>query len=205
MFWAFYFQMFLSWTLLISRIVEPELFGINFPAPYYVSIQSIGMIIFGCFLSRIKQQLTIQENGVRAANKFMLAMIFTTIAYALITVVCNISNNNPALLLPLYFIPAYLMLSIAELLLSPVGLSIITLLASRRQVSTMMGVFFVSLGIGAFLSGKLASLTAVNPTDLSIAVLKSHYTMTFSKILFLAIIATGICFILNQMIKKLLQ
>ena len=58
------------------------------------------------------------------------------------------------------------MISVAELLLSPVGLAAITTLASRRKVSTMMGIFFVSLGIGGFLSGKLAYLTAINPQAL---------------------------------------
>lgn len=205
MFWTFYFQMFLSLTLLISRIVEPKLFGVIFPPPYYVSIQSIGMVIFGCFLSRIKYQLNIQQNGIRAANKFMLAMIFTTIAYGFITVICKIGSNVITLLSPLYFIPAYLMLSIAELLLSPVGLSIITLLAGRAQVSTMMGIFFVSLGIGAFLSGKLASLTAINAATVSIVELKVHYATSFSKILLLSIAATGMCLTLNLAIKKLLK
>ncbi len=53
------------------------------------------------------------------------------------------------------------MISLAELLLSPVGLSAITVLADKNKVSTMMGIFFVSLGIGGFLSGKLADLTAI--------------------------------------------
>jgi proton-dependent oligopeptide transporter, POT family len=202
MFWAFYFQMFMSLTLFISRVVEPKLFGINFPPPYYISVQSIGMLLFGYLLSRSKSSLTLAQSGIRTGNKFILAVIFIMLAYMLITAICY-SSNTAALLSPLYFIPAYLAISIAELLLSPVGLAAITILASRKKVSTMMGIFFVSLGIGGFLSGKLASLTSINP-NVSILVLKAHYTYTFSLLLAILFGATVICLILNRIIKSLL-
>ncbi|CDZ79252.1 Dipeptide and tripeptide permease A [Legionella massiliensis] len=204
MFWAFYFQMFMSLTLFISRVVEPKLFGINFPPPYYVGIQSFGMIIFGYLLSRKKQELTLSQSGIRTGNKFLLAMIFMTLAYLLITLVSNGSENSDNLLSPLHFIAPYLMISIAELLLSPVGLSAITVLASRKKVSTMMGIFFVSLGIGGFLSGKLAGLTAVKAGELSIIELKAHYSQTFSTLLYILMVATIICAVLNYFIKGLL-
>lgn len=70
MFWAFYFQMFMSLTLFIARVVQPTFLDIQFPPPYYVSIQSIGMLLFGYFLSRSKPQLTSVQSGKRTGNKF---------------------------------------------------------------------------------------------------------------------------------------
>ena len=205
MFWAFYFQMFMSLTLFISRVVQPQLFGINFPPPYYVSIQSLGMIVFGYLLSQSKERLSIVQSGIRTGNKFTLAMFFMCLAYFLITVICYYSQNSSTLLAPMLFIPAYLFISIAELLLSPVGLSAITVLASRKKVSTMMGIFFVSLGLGGYWSGKLASLTAVeNADNLSIMELKIHYTETFYTLFYILVAGTCICFVLNYFIKKLL-
>lgn len=204
MFWAFYFQMFMSLTLFISRVVEPELFGISFPPPYYVSIQSFGMLIFGYLLSRKKEHLTLVQSAIRTSNKFLLAMIFMTLAYLLIVVVAYSSSKSNTLLSPFYLIMPYLMIAAAELLLSPVGLSAITVLASRKKVSTMMGIFFVSLGIGGFLSGKLASLTAIAPGELSTINLKVHYIHTFSTLLYILIAATVICVILKYIIKIIL-
>jgi POT family proton-dependent oligopeptide transporter len=202
-FWAFYFQMFLSLTLFISRVVKPTLFGISFTPPYYVGIQSIGMIVFGMVLSRRKNHLTHAQQGVRTGNKFVLAMIFMTLAYVLIAVVSRFSELS-TLLSPWSIIPAYLMISLAELLLSPVGLSAITTLASPKKVSTMMGIFFVSLGIGGFLSGKLAELTAIPIGETSIAVLKAHYATSFSHLLSILVVATLICVVLNLFIKQLM-
>jgi len=204
MFWAFYFQMFMSLTLFLSRVVEPTLFGFPFPPPYYIGVQSVGMLIFGFFLSRKHSHLSCEQSGINTGNKFMMAMLFMVMAYTLITFVCRESYGT-ALLSPLLFIPAYLMISIAELLLSPVGLSAITILASRRKVSTMMGIFFVSLGIGGFLSGKLASLTAINPDNMSMPELKIHYAQTFTQLLCVLVIATIVSWVLNWVIKWMLQ
>lgn len=131
-------------------------------------------------------------------------MIFMWLAYALITLVSR-ENTSQALLSPLYFIPAYLLISMAELLLSPVGLSAITILASRRKVSTMMGIFFVSLGIGGYLSGKLAILTAIDPGIQSVIELKSHYAASFTQLLIILTIATAICLLINLLIRHLLS
>lgn len=204
MFWAFYFQMFMSLTLFISRVVEPNLFGINFPPPYYVGVQSLGMLLFGYFLSRKKKRQTLIESGKSTANKFLLAMIFMLFAYGLIYLISQLSIETTALLSPLYFIPAYLMISVAELLLSPVGLSAITVLACRKKVSTMMGIFFVSLGIGGFLSGKLAALTSINPLNLSTIDLKIHYNESFLTLLTILVGAVLICLLLNFLIKTML-
>ncbi|WP_419421041.1 peptide MFS transporter [Legionella sp. D16C41] len=203
-FWAFYFQMFLSLTLFIARVVQPTFLGIKFPPPYYVSIESFGMLFFGYFIGKNKRKLTLEQSGIRTGNKFLLAMLFTTLAYVLILVVCHFSESTNTLLSPLFFIPTYLLISLAELFLSPVGLAAITTLASRERVSTLMGIFFVSLGIGAFLAGKLANFTSINPDLVSIAELKLHYSQTFTQMFMVLLGATIICYLLNKVIKKLL-
>lgn len=204
MFWAFYFQMFLSLTLFIARVVQPTLFGMQFTPPYYVGIQSFGMIILGLILTRRKHSLKHAQEGIQTGNKFVLAMVFTTVAYVLIALVSR-SGTLDSLLSPLYIIPAYLMLSFAELLLSPVGLSAITILASPKKVSTMMGIFFVSLGIGGFLSGKLAELTAIPMGATATTVLKAHYATAFAYLLYILIGATLLCAALNLIIKYLMR
>ncbi|HHF7365250.1 TPA: peptide MFS transporter [Legionella bozemanae] len=202
-FWSFYFQMFMSLTLFISRVVEPTFCGIHFPAPYYVTIQSVGMLIIGYFLAKKNPKLNLVERGLSIGKKFLLAIFITTAAYAVIALVSSFTDKN-ALLSPLLIIPAYLMFSLAELLLSPVGLSAITLLADKNKVSTLMGIFFVSLGIGGFLSGKLASLTAIPSGETNIAVLKTLYAAAFTQQLGILFIAALCCLVLFAVIKFLL-
>lgn len=203
MFWAFYFQMFMSLTLFISRAVEPTLWGIPFYPPYYVGIQSIGIILFGLFLGRQKQQMSKIEKGIQVGNKFLLAMIFMTLAYGAITFVCYTSDVT-SLLSPLAFIPIYLLISMAELLLSPAGLSAITFLASRKKVSTMMGIFFVSLGVGGHLSGKLANIAAIPSGESSLLIVRTHYTHAFTYLFLMLIVTSLVCMAINLCIHRLM-
>jgi POT family proton-dependent oligopeptide transporter len=206
MFWAFYFQMFLSLTLFLKRVVQPTIFGISFPPPFYVAIESLGIILFGIFLSQKQNQLSLAHRAMRIANKFFFAMVFMCLAYLIIIVACHVTTDD-SLLSPLYFIPAYLLISVAELLLSPVGLAAITLLSNHKKVSTMMGIFFVSLGVGGFLAGKLAALTSI-PQDenntLAIPILKAMYAHSFKELFYILLLCTFVSLVLNRIIKKLL-
>ena len=204
LFWAFYFQMFLSLTLFIKRVVVPTFAGVAFPAPYYVSIQSIGILIFGYFLTKKNKHLNLAQSGILSAKKFIIAICLMTACYALIVTIC-LTHASDALLSPLYIIPAYLFISLAELLLSPVGLSVITLLANRRNVSTMMGIFFISLGCGAFIAGKLAIFTAITPGITDITIIKQTYTHGFSILLSILAVGNIICFGIYMLIKQLLM
>ncbi len=205
MFWAFYFQMFLSLTLFIARVAEPTLFGVPCPPPYYVAVQSLGMIFIGAVLARDKKDRLLTQKVTRSGDKFLLAMVVTTLAYGGIVLLTRANLDSAALISPLWIMPVYLLLSLAELLLSPVGLCAITLLASRKRVSTMMGVFFVSLGIGGFLSGKLAKLTAIPTSETSLLQIKSHYTTSFTQIFWILTALTVTCTILNAFIRCLVR
>ena len=203
LFWAFYFQIFLSLTLFILRTVQPTLFGISFPPPYYVGVESVGMIILGMFFVSTSHKLNKTQQGLRVANKFILSMCAITAGYLVIVSVCYFSSAE--LLSPLYIIPVYLIFSLAEMLLSPVGLYAVTLLAARKKVSTLMGIFLASIGMGSFLSGKLATLTAMTPDELLVVDLKAHYAHTFGKLLIILTAATILCVILNYVIKKIIK
>lgn len=204
LFWALYFQMFMAITLLITRTVDLQLWGISFPPPYYVAIQSLGAIGFGYLLSRKKTRLNTSKRTLLTGDKFLRSMLFMSCAFALITGVCALTT--PSLLIsPLYILPAYLLISLAELYLYPVGLSAVTWLADHSKVSTFMGIFFVSLGVGAFLAGKLANITAVPDETMSLMAYKLHYAHSFGKLLIILVLATLVCAGLNRIIHRLLS
>lgn len=202
LFWAFYFQMFLALTLFLVRVAKSTLLGLPFPPPYYVAAESIGMLIFGYLLTFRKNTRTfsISIHAIRTSNKFLLAMLMLFFAYASITLIAT-WHPMPVLLSPIYFLPAYLMISVAELLLSPVGLATITLLSCPKKASTMIGIFFISLGLGAYLSGKLSMITALAPEHLTTLQIKLHYAHSFSILL---LILLG-CVILSTIIHWIIR
>jgi POT family proton-dependent oligopeptide transporter len=56
----------------------------------------------------------------------------------------------------MWLIVVYLLHTIGELCLSPVGLSTVTKLAPGRLVGSMMGVWFLSISLGNFIGGRVA-------------------------------------------------
>jgi POT family proton-dependent oligopeptide transporter len=58
---------------------------------------------------------------------------------------------------PTWLISTYLVHTIAELCLSPVGLSAVTKLAPERFVGQLMGLWFLATSLGSLLAGLMAS------------------------------------------------
>ena len=59
---------------------------------------------------------------------------------------------------PLWLVATYLLHSLGELCLSPVGLSAISRLAPARIASLTMGVWFLASAVGNYLGGRVAGL-----------------------------------------------
>jgi POT family proton-dependent oligopeptide transporter len=204
-FWAFYFEMFMMLTLFITRTVEPVVLGIRFPAPYYVSVQSFGMIVFGIFLAKLWARMRYRNAAYAISIKFTIAIACMFLAYSVILITSN--NNSENLLSPWPILFAYVLISLAELMLSPIGLSAVTRLGNSQVVSTLMGVFFVSLGIGGFLSGQLSKIVSSEPESSSLIHLKESYFHGFSALtwmLFFVLIFSGVsCSLIKRLSRNI--
>jgi POT family proton-dependent oligopeptide transporter len=86
----------------------------------------------------------------------------------------------------------YLVQTIGELCLSPVGLSAMTKLAPRRIGSLMMGVLFLSNSTGNYLGGRMASVSESLPLP-----------MLFGVVGMVAVVLSGVLAALNGTMKRL--
>lgn len=60
----------------------------------------------------------------------------------------------------LFIVFTYLLHTLGELFLSPVGLSLVSKVAPVKIASLLMGVWMAAIGVASLLAGQLASLTA---------------------------------------------
>jgi len=84
----------------------------------------------------------------------------------------------------------YVIHSIAELCISPVGLSMITKLSIARVVGLMMGVWFLSISVAQYVAGlvaQFASVETVGGQATNLKVSLDTYTHTFTTIALVAI------------------
>jgi POT family proton-dependent oligopeptide transporter len=102
----------------------------------------------------------------------------------------------------------YLIHSIAELLISPVGLSMITKLSIARIVGMMMGVWFLSIAVAQYVAGvvaQFASVETVGGQVTNLGVSLHTYVGVFQKIGLFAIVVGALLLLLSWPLKKLMH
>ena len=95
--------------------------------------------------------------------------------------------------------------SIAELCISPVGLSMITKLSIARIVGLMMGVWFLSISVAQYFAGVVAQFASVETVGGQVANLKvslDTYLATFTTIAWIAIGLGVLLFLLSWPLQK---
>ncbi len=90
-------------------------------------------------------------------TKFALGLLAAGLGFAILIPPAQAAMQG-AQVSPWWLVGTYLFHTIGELLLSPVGLSAMTKLAPERLAGMMMGLWFVTIGIGNYLGGRVASL-----------------------------------------------
>jgi len=99
----------------------------------------------------------------------------------------------------------YLIHSVAELCISPVGLSMITKLSIARIVGLMMGVWFLSISVAQYVAGVVAQVASVETVGGQVTNLKvslDTYAGVFSKIGMVAVVIGVILLILSPLLRK---
>jgi POT family proton-dependent oligopeptide transporter len=99
----------------------------------------------------------------------------------------------------------YLIHSLAELCISPVGLSMITKLSIARVVGLMMGVWFLSISVAQYVAGLVAQFASVETVGGQVTNLKvslDTYLATFTTIAWIAIGAGVVLFLLSWPLQR---
>ena len=102
----------------------------------------------------------------------------------------------------------YLIHSIAELAISPVGLSMITKLSIARIVGLMMGVWFLSIACAQYVAGLVAQVASVETVGGQVANLQvslNTYTGVFQTIGWVAVVIGAILLLLSWPLKYLMH
>lgn len=100
---------------------------------------------------------------------------------------------------------AYLVTTIGELCLGPIGMSIITKLSPKRLFGMMMGLWFLAAAFGQLFAGKLgAEISKSNTGDTLLSKLES-YTEGYYQLAIYSLIAGVVLIAISPFIKKLMQ
>ncbi|MET0267183.1 MAG: oligopeptide:H+ symporter [Duganella sp.] len=198
MFWMFFEQAGSSFTFLADKIVDREMFNWTFPVAWFQTINSLAIIVFAPLIAII--WVALRSNNPSIPRKFGLGLLFNAAAFGLLmyalSALVDMDNKIPFWTL----FTVYVLQSIGELCLSPIGLSMVTKLAPTRLVGLGMGGWFLSTGIGNNLSGMFASHVS-GEAGMSIESALSGYSFGFYSLL-----AGGvILFLIAPLVQKLMH
>lgn len=203
-FWTIYLQMFFSVNLFIERIVNRDVFGFHIPTTAFYAAESGFIILLGPALAWSWQTLNQNNRNPSPLLKFVLAMVFLGFGF-LTFVVSTYFENASHLVNPLWILSGYFLITIGEMLLSPIGLSAVTILSPPRLMGMMMGVWFVAMGFGGEFAGWLAKLASIKDNVQDVATQLPIYRHAF---LYDALLAFGIAvvlFALQLVLKRFLE
>lgn len=154
LFWALYEQAGSSLNVYTQEQVDRRLLGIAIPAAMFQSLPAIYVVLLGPGFAALWPWLA--RRGVEPAPtaKFAIALIALGAGFLLLVVgdrAAGVAATPVA-----YIFLLYLLHTIGELCLSPVGLSAMTRLAPAQLAGLMMGVWFLATAGGNYTAGLIA-------------------------------------------------
>jgi len=160
LFWAAFEQAGSSLSLFAERGTDCRIFGYSFPASWYQSVQPIFVILLAPVFAWI--WLAMGRREPSSPGKFSLGLLMGGLAFAILIPAAYVVVSGSKVG-PWWLVGTYLLQTLGELSLSPVGLSAMTKLAPERAAGFMMGIWFLSTSIGNWLAGKAASMYSSMP------------------------------------------
>ena len=150
-FWSLFQQQFTVVAQYADKRLDRTLFGWEMPVSWVQSINPVMIILLAGVFATMWTRLGPRQPS--SPVKFALGTVTMGVAFLLFIPMAG-GGTNSAPLLGLVGILA--VFTVAELLLSPVGLSLTTKLAPAVFKTQMVALFFLSVALGSAMSGYLA-------------------------------------------------
>jgi len=196
MFWMFFEQAGSSFNFLAEKIVDRDFGGWVFLTGWFQSVNPIAIITLAPVVAWVWIKLGSANPSI--PRKFGLGLILNGFAFLLLmfTLTKLVDDAGKIPFWTLFMV--YVIQSIGELCLSPIGLSMVTKLAPVKLTGFAMGGWFLSTGIGNNLSGIFAGHVS-GATGMTVESAYAGYTFGFWALL----ISGSILFLIAPLMQKL--
>ena len=206
-FWTLFEQAGSSLTLFADRNTDRSVFGLfSISAPQTQNFNPICIVLFAPVMSALWTFLAKRNLEPSIPIKFAIALVGVGAGFLFLVWGSMFAGAGNNWQVGLWWLAGlYLIHSLAELCISPVGLSMITKLSIARIVGLMMGVWFLSISVAQYVAGAVAQFASVETVGGQVTNLKvslETYTATFTTIAWVAIGAGAVLFLLSWPLQK---
>lgn len=148
-FWGLYQQQFTVMAVYSDERLNWNILGIQFPPTLVNSINPIFIIILGVGFATMWTKMG--EKQPFTTTKFSIALVVVGLAFWIFLIQAGVQSVNVGWIVLILFV-----CTIAELTISPVGISLTTKLAPEAYKVNMMALYWTSVAMGTVLSGWFA-------------------------------------------------
>jgi proton-dependent oligopeptide transporter, POT family len=192
-FWACYEQAGSSFNLFARDFTNRNVFGYEFPASWYQSSPPLFVVLLAPLFVWLWQRMG--ERQPSSPIKFSLGLFFVGLGAAVLTV-ASLFTAGGSRVGPWWLVGVYVLQTVGEICLYPVGLSTTTKLSPPRVAGLMMGIYFLSISFGNFAAGKAAGYFESGSQEALFGL--------FSKVAAAPIIAAVVLVALTPLIRRLM-
>jgi proton-dependent oligopeptide transporter, POT family len=165
-FWAAYEQQGNTVALWADTHTDRQVFGWEFPASWFQSLNPALIFLFTPFLTAFWAWQSRRGKEPSAVFKMGLGCLLSALGFVIMIPAAwlHTAYDAPVSMWWLFF--STVLITVGELYLSPVGLSLVTKISPARIVSMMMGVWLLSSFLGNYAAGYLGHYWEQMPKDL---------------------------------------
>ena len=204
-FWAFFEQAGGSLALFAEHNLNNSVVGLKIdPNVINNSSNSFFVILYSPFVGLLWLWLNKKKIEPNTVVKFGLGFIFLAMAYYIFYYTRFFADSNGITSLNIFTI-AYLVITIGELCLSPIGLSLMTKLAPQRLHAMMMGLWFLASAYGQYVAGLLGAGMATADDHAPLMTKLISYTDGYKQLSIYALIAGVVLIIISPLLRKLMH
>jgi len=179
-FWMIYFVGPMSVTLFIKNNTDTTIMGYDIQPQWFNNINASIIICGSPALAYIFRYLGERNINISEFTSFSVAILLISLSFFMLVNGINHAMPN-GMTKSSWVVIYYVLQSLGELFIGPVGCAMIGRLAPLGMRGLLMGTFMLSSGIGASISSYFASLMS-NPSNNSPILTNNIYHDTFLKL-----------------------
>ena len=155
LFWSGFDQGGSSFNIFAKEYTNRIILGWEYPASWLQIINPLFVVILSPFMSYLWIYLGKRMLDPSLPFKFGLGLIFMAIGFLVIAMGAQVAISQE-LAGAQWLLITYLLHTIGELTLSPIGLAAISSLSPKKYIGQMMGVWFLASSLGAIIAGLIS-------------------------------------------------
>jgi proton-dependent oligopeptide transporter, POT family len=204
-FWAFFEQAGGSLNLFAEHNLTDKVVGLTIdPNVINISSNALFVILFSPLIGLLWPWLNKKKVEPNTVVKFGLGFLFVSAAFYVFYSTRFFADKNGIASLDVFTL-AYLVITMGELCMSPIGLSIMTKLSPKPLHGVMMGMWFLASAYGQYAAGILGAGMSSADEKASLMTRLISYTDGYKQLSMYALIAGVVLIALSPLIKKLMH